>query len=368
MNKQKAKGVVFLCGAKDFHAMDKFHRTVVILGYDTVKLVTDTFEGEGQKSFIKSEYKVEALCIIDRLTLSGHNVISNIWRNALKIGILPLQVWRLRNIYGANEAMIFHAIPMYYMLMCYFARIRYIGTPQGSEILVRPDRSRIYKYFATKAITGAEKIIVDSMAMKARIKSLCGVESLLIKNGFDTSLAQSYQAKEKNRSKVLSIRGFYEIYRIAEIISARNNSQSKPRLDFVFAAKNKAYLEDIKELLSTDDKIYGVLPKESLYSLMAETILVISVPESDSSPRSVYESIFCGAIVAMTYSGYYDELPYCMRQRIYLVNLDNEAWFDEALNFAQSAVNQPYIPSFEALEMSDQDKLIKKVIEVAYEL
>jgi hypothetical protein len=348
--------------------MDKFHRTVVNLGYDNVKLLTDTFEGEGQKSLIKPEYKVEALCIIDRLTLSGQTMISNIWRNALKIVILPIQVWRLRRVYGANEAMIFHAIPMYYMVMCYFARIRYIGTPQGSEILVRLARSRIYKHFAIKAITGAEKIIVDSMAMKARIKSLCGVESILIKNGFDTSLAQSFRAKGKNRSVVLSIRGFHEMYRVAVIISARNKSQLKPRLDFVFVAKNKAYLEDVEELLSIDDKMHGMLSKESLYSLMSETILVISIPESDSSPRSVYESIFCGAIVAITYSGYYDELPYCMRQRIYLVNLDNETWFDEALKFAQFAVKQPYIPSVEALEMCDQDKLINKVIDVAYEL
>ena len=368
MNKQRVKRVVFLCGSKDFHAMDKFHLTAEILGYENVTLVTDTFEGEGQKSLIKPEYKVVALCIIDQLTLSGQSVISNIWRNALKIGILPLQVWRLRRVYRESEPIIFHAIPMYYMLLCYFARIRYIGTPQGSEILVRLGSSRIYKHFATKAITGADKIIVDSIVMKASIKSLCGVESLLIKNGFNTSLALSFQAEEKKRSRVLSIRGLYEIYRIAEIILARNNSQSKSRLDFVFAAKNEAYLENIKGLLSLDDKIYGTLSREKLYSLMAETILVISIPASDSSPRSVYESIFCGAIVAMTYSGYYDELPQCMRQRIYLANLDSETWFDEALEFAQSAVKHPYIPSSRALEMSDQNKLINKVIKVAYEL
>lgn len=368
MNKLRVKGVVFLCGAKDFHAMDKFHLTAEILGCDNVTLVTDTFEGEGQKSLIKPEYKVEELYIIDRLTLSGQTLFSNIWRNALKIAVLPLQVWRLRRIYDDHETMIFHAIPMYYMLLCYFARIPYIGTPQGSEILVRIDRSRIYKYFATKAITGADKIIVDSRAMKARIKSLCGAEPLLIKNGFDTSLAQSFQEEKKSRSRVLSIRGLHEMYRITEIISARNKSQSKSRLDFVFAAKNEAYLQDIKELLSIHDKMYGILSRGSLYSLMAETILVISIPASDSSPRSVYESIFCGAIVAMTYSGYYEELPQCMRQRIYLVNLDNETWFDEALEFAQSAVEKPYIPSHEALEMSDQYRLINKIIKVAYEL
>ena len=367
MNKQKAKRVVFLCGSKDFHAMDKFHLTAEILGYDNVTLVTDTFEGEGQKSLIKPEYKVTALCIIDQFTVTGHSVISNIWRNALKIAILPLQVWRLRNIYRKDEPIIFHAIPMYYMLLCYFARIRYIGTPQGSEILVRLGRSKIYKYFAIKAITGADKIIVDSIAMKDTIKSLCDVESLLIKNGFNTSFSLSFQAEEKNRSRVLSIRGLHELYRIAEIILARNNSQSKSRMDFVFVAKNEAYLEKIKELLSPVDKIHGMLSRENLYSLLAETILVISIPSSDSSPRSVYESIFCGAVVAMTYSGYYDELPHCMRQRIYLVNLESETWFDDALEFARTIVKHPYIPSSEALEISDQNKLINKVIEVAYE-
>lgn len=368
MNKPRLKRLVFICGAKDFHAMDKFHLTAEILGHDHVTLVTDTFEGEGQKSLIKPEDEVVSLYVIDRFTYSTQTMVSNIWRNALKIGILPFQVWRLRRIFANNEYVILHAIPMYYMLLCYFARIRYIGTPQGSEVLVRLNRSKIYKYFAAKAITGAEKIIVDSMAMKETIKSLFGVESLLIKNGFKTSLALSLQAEEKKRSRILSIRGFHELYRISEIVSARNRSHSKPILDFVYAAKDEDYSKNIKNILYPNDEIHGTLSRENLYSLMAKTLLVISIPASDSSPRSVYESIFCGAIVAMTYSGYYDELPQCMRNRIYLVNLDNETWFDEALEFAHYVVKKRYNPSLEALEMCDQSKLINKVIKVAYDL
>lgn len=362
------KKIIFLCGAKDFHAMDKVHLTVEALGKENITLITDTLEGEGQKSRIMSGYEVKKLYIIDRFIPRDQNNITSIWRNIIKLIVLPIQVLRLRSICRNNQTAIIHAIPMYYMLLCYFARVRYIATPQGSEILVRVARSRLYKYFAKKAIIGADKVIVDSATMKSAIKSLCGVESLLIKNGFNTSLALSVQDEKRIRTRVLSIRGFFEMYRINEIIVARNNSKLMPEIDFVYPSRNTIYERKIIRKLIAGDKIHGLIKKENLYSLMGESILVISIPASDSSPRSVYESIFCGAIVAMTFSRYYLELPQCMRQRIFLVNLDSETWFDEALEYAKAAVKYPYKPSMQALEFCDQNKLINEVITHAYEL
>ena len=46
----------------------------------------------------------------------------------------------------------------------------------------------------------------------------------------------AFQEEEKNRSRVLSVRGFYELYRIKEIVLARNNSRSKPNLDLLIDA------------------------------------------------------------------------------------------------------------------------------------
>jgi hypothetical protein len=275
---------------------------------------------------------------------------------------------RLRRIYKKYKFNIIHATPMYYMLLCYFSRIPYIGTPQGSEILMRLDKSKFYKYFAKKAITGANKIIVDSISMQNKIKDLSGLDSLLIKNGFNVSLALNSQNQKKKRSRVLSPRTISQDYRVEDIVLARNSSGVKQKIDFVFPNKDKNYFNNISKKLSTNDEIHGKLPREKLYSLMSETILTISIPISDSSPRTVYESIFCGSIVAMTYAAYYEELPDCIRKRIYLVDIKKKNWFDEALNFAKSIVGQRFIPTTEALDMCDQIRLINKVIKNAYDL
>ena len=67
------------------------------------------------------------------------------------------------------------------------------------------------------------------------------------------------------------------MYRISEIVYARNRSRSKSSLDFVFAAKNEVYLEKINNLLYLNDEIHGMLSRDNLYSLMADTLLVISM-------------------------------------------------------------------------------------------
>ena len=110
----------------------------------------------------------------------------------------------------------------------------------------------------------------------------------------------------------------------------------------------------------------GRLDKDNMYSLLAESFLVISIPSSDSSPRSVYESIFLGCCIAATYNPWMDKIPDCMRKRIYLVDLDNENWFKEAYSHAEKLKAETYIPSEEALEMFDQERSMQKAIEILY--
>ena len=56
---------------KDFHAMDKYSLIVKNIGASKAILITDTIEGENQKSLIKKDYTIEKLFIIDRFTLKN---------------------------------------------------------------------------------------------------------------------------------------------------------------------------------------------------------------------------------------------------------------------------------------------------------
>lgn len=343
--------------------MDKFRLTSEAVFPRKVMLLTDTVQGEGQVSLLKENDVVNYLYIIDKFTFRNQSSYANLWRNILKIILVPIQVIRLKRFYHKYPDCIYHAIPMYYMLLCYFAKVPFIGTPQGSEILVRPQRSSIYKKYAYKALRFASYVIVDSINMYKKVEELSGIKPIILKNGFNTELALK-GSKKKNRFRILSIRGLTPNYRIYEIFEARKQCDKNYPITLVYPASEDDYKKKIH--ITEKDNDLGRQSREDLYSVMGETLLAISIPKSDSSPRSVYECIFAGACVAATYSPYIEELPICMRERIYLVDLDDSKWLQKAIDFAKSLVQKPFIPSEEAINICDHYYAIRKVVEKIY--
>lgn len=102
-----------------------------------------------------------------------------------------------------------------------------------------------------------------------------------------------------------------------------------------------------------------------MYQIFSEARLVISIPLSDSSPRSVYEAIFCGAPVAICHNRYYDILPDDMKSRMILIDLDNPDWFELALTEADVLIQSEPEFSAETWDMFDQRASLKKIMELA---
>ena len=92
-----------------------------------------------------------------------------------------------------------------------------------------------------------------------------------------------------------------------------------------------------------------------MYDLLAETQLVVSVPVSDSSPRSVYEAIFSGCCVAVTPGKWIEAMPESMRARVFIVDLARATWFADALAFAEEVQRTPFVPDSAAMELYDED-------------
>ena len=103
-----------------------------------------------------------------------------------------------------------------------------------------------------------------------------------------------------------------------------------------------------------------------MYAEMGRAALIVSVPRSDSSPRSVYEAIFAGACVAATDNPWIDALPPCMRARVRVVDLGDPDWLDDALAWALRQGASQYVPSREALEQFDQRSSMRRVAEEFY--
>ncbi|MFY9159866.1 hypothetical protein [Aquirufa ecclesiirivi] len=359
--------VVIIGNARCFHTMDWYREVAGIIKPRKVIFLTDLIESESHEKLVKESDIIADLYNIDWLLLKNQSNFGNIWRNIIKLLIIPVQIWKVRRFQEKNPHVIFHAITIYYMFLCWLAGIKFIGTPQGSEILERPDFSKWYKYFAIKSLHAASYITVDSVSMQKKIKEISGEDAAVIQNGIDVAEITDTDSGVTVRNKIISIRGMYPLYRLEEIIKSRNNSNDKPPISFFYPYWDDVYVGYMKSIFSERDLDIGRLAKKDMYTLMKSSYLAISIPLSDSSPRSVYEAIFCGCCVAVTPNLFIDSLPDCMKSRLYIVDLQDLNWFEKAVVKAKVITSIPYIPSEEALNVFDQARSMKLVCDLYYD-
>ena len=357
--------IVFLCGARDYHAMDWYSNAKYLIRNYKPIILTDLIQGEGFKKLVTEEDKIDNLLIIDRLLFSKQSKIGNIWRNFIKLLVLPIQVQILKK-HNKNSNHIYWAHSMYYLWLAYFAGVDYIGTPQGSDILIKPYRSKLYKFLSVKALKGALHITVDSEKMSKKCLELSSRTALIIQNGINIKLIketlENGTEPESLKNNILSIRGLTPLYRI-DLLSKQRDFDSKDEgITFIYPFCDETYKNNLK--FHEKDIDLGRVDRVKMYRLMASHKLVISIPSSDSSPRSVYESIFCGAIVAIDYNSYIQNLPRSMRDRIIVVDLNDPFWLSNALKSAKTMHEQKFIPCQEASNNFDQLESLKKVLKL----
>jgi hypothetical protein len=367
MENNKKRKIFFIAGGHDFHAIDWYRNITKICNDREVCFVTDLIQPESHSRLLNEEDNFLELYNIDWLLFKTQSKAGNIWRNFIKLIFFPIQVQRLKRIAKKEPQAIYHAHTMYYLFLGWRAGIKYIGSPQGSEILVRPFRSKLYRYFAIKSLKAAEHIIIDSVNLQNGIRKLSGKEATIVQYGIDVDAIVQSTKEKGDRLKITSIRGLYPLYRIHEILNARNNYNKSHPLVLFYPFWEDGYKEEIiNKLMPTDINMGRIPTKNEVYRVLASTLLAISIPESDSSPRSVAESIFCGACVAVTYNPWIESLPECMHKRIYIVDLDDQFWFLKAIDYANKLVNVPFLPSEEAMNMFDQKRSMKKVADLFY--
>lgn len=108
--------------------------------------------------------------------------------------------------------------------------------------------------------------------------------------------------------------------------------------------------------------VHGKLDREAFYQCLVRTKIAISIPLSDSSPRSVYEAIYCGCIVIVRYNKYLEDLPACMLERLVVTDCAGD-WFDIAYNEALEKSKTPFCATLDADEMYDQKLSFMRVLD-----
>ena len=312
--------IYFIASARDYHAVDWFKSIKKLNPGRDVLIISEIIEGENYTKIINDE-DVILVCKLDKFLFAKQSKMGSMWRNFLKLLITPLFILKIRNIYNKNQAAIFHAHSMYYIFICWLSGIEFIATPMGSDVLVRPSNSRLYKFFTSIALIKASKITVDSYDLFWKIKELANRESHIIQNGIDCFATGPYREDINHRTRCVSARAIDFNYRVKDLVFSRNKSIPELCLDFIYPYYENSYLQELRSLLKPKDNDLGRLSKDKMYQLLSESYLVVSIPKSDSSPRTVYEAIFCGACVAVTYNSWIDSLPECMKHRLIIVDI-----------------------------------------------
>ncbi|MGE5466089.1 MAG: glycosyltransferase [Ignavibacteria bacterium] len=354
--------IYFVASARDYHAVDWYRLVKQLCPARRVGIVTDLIEGEGFERIVDASDEVILLFPLDKVLLPGQSRLGNLWRNLVKLAFVPLLAWRLRMLAKrAAQPPVFHAHSMYYIFLCWMAGIEFVGTPMGSDVLVRPDHSRLYRLFTRRSLRAAAAITVDSVALRDKIRSLCQRDSFIVQNGIDAAGTRPAREAAGPRNRIVSIRGVDPNYRIAELVQARNTARNKLPLELIYPFFEEGYLREVKAGLTAADVDHGRVGKNEMYRLFSQARLVVSIPISDSSPRSVYEAIFCGACVVVSKGKWIEALPDCMRQRIVVADLDSDHWFDDALREAEAISKSPFVPSLDAIQMFDETECMKAV-------
>lgn len=247
-----------------------------------------------------------------------------------------VNLWRLlrsvSNLAKSRNPTLFHAYSMSYALVCAVAGVRYVAMPQGSDLLVRPEKSLMSRVLTRFAISRAWTVAVTSPSLRERAESFGAERFIEVQNGvslYDASLARQ---NSRGRHRITSIRAIKENYRIIEILKERNNFVDGLCITFTYPEMDTSYFASVEGFfIPCDENLGSLADKQDLFRVYSESLVCVSIPTSDASPRSVYEAIFCGAIILAADSSWINNLPYSMRQRVIIVETNKEGWLKTGL-------------------------------------
>ena len=362
------KYFVFLCASRDFHAIDwlrSFEKNFPEFKYI---IICDSINAEGEKSLINENDKIDKLFIIDKFLFKSKNKFANLFRNTLKIFLTPIQLIYLYKKLKKYKNPIIFANGAYFIFLASILKIKFVANPVGSEVLIRPFKSSLYKLFLYNSLKKASLITVDSYKMQSVLKDLFNLKSVVIQNGIDIDKINDFKnsVNQKNinnvRNKYTSIRAFTPLYNIKNIILARNNSLYKNRkLDFIYPFFDLSYKNHCYKLLNSEDNDLGRLEDFDYFQQLYNSRIVFSIPSSDASPKSVYESIFLGCAVVVKNLEYLEMLPKTMRERILEVDIENKNWFNEAIKKSENILKNDFIPDDDSIDFVNRDFSVSKL-------
>ena len=218
---------------------------------------------------------------------------------------------KISKLINKHNIDVVHAHNLYYGYLASFLHedIPVIFTPMGSDVIIHAQNKMLYKWMAKKAFLRANVVTGDSKLVQSKGYKVGASRhnNFIIQNGVDTNIFYPRDMNIREKYGVLdgevllfsprAITPNYNIDVIIESLALMRNMGLNVKCMFSFAFGGEYYnhLERLVENLDLEDRVIwlGRLSYIEMADHYNGADIIISVPTSDSSPKSVYEAMFC---------------------------------------------------------------------------
>ena len=171
----------------------------------------------------------------------------------------------------------------------------------GTDILVTPNRNKVYKAITKYALNKAKLVTSDSSFMSEAIHVLTNTEVLTVPMGVESSLCYEDRKESADEIRILSLRTVNKNSNIHIIVKAfaellKTNKDNNFRL---IITNDGPEMETIKALvkdlnLEKNVDIKGFVSREVLLELLFTSHMFVTIPDSDSTSVTLLEAMASG--------------------------------------------------------------------------
>lgn len=299
--------ILYLCSSADWHM-------VLWLKYfadrHEVLLFSDREDYLPRQQFGPKVQVIERYGHLGRL-LGALALADGYWSRLDKLLSTGRYTRHIQRIVDEQRVDIIHAHSLYYGFLAAGIRrdVPVVFTPMGSDVILYAQTNPIHKRLARAAFARADVVTGDSILLQTQGYKVGARpdHNHIVQNGVDTEVVHPRRTDLKRRlgvaddeTLIFSPRALAELYNIDVIlrsIALLRDRGRKVRCMFSYAFGGE-YVRGLKELtkeLSLEKEVIwlGFLQYHEMAEHYNAADIVVSVPRSDSSPKSVYEAMFC---------------------------------------------------------------------------
>jgi glycosyltransferase involved in cell wall biosynthesis len=259
----------------------------------------DSFHDKGHEVHLITFSKVELKhIIVHEIGDVNININGSNWRYMFSI----IQIKKLLRKINPDIVNA-HFVTSYGFLAALSGAKPLVVSAWGTDILVTPERNKVYKAITKYALNKAKLVTSDSDFMSKAIEKLTNTKVLTVPMGVESSLCYKDRKESTDEIKILSLRTVNKNSNVDIIIKAFsklviNNEGTRFKL---IITNDGPEMENIKVLvkelnLENSVDIKGFVSRDELIELLYSSHMHITMPDSDSTSVTLLEAMASGII------------------------------------------------------------------------